>query len=74
MGYKATLCITLSKELNMTRTEFYIKACIAFANNGAIVKENFSTDYCVNLITNLAEKLTDKVAESADFDPEYQLP
>jgi hypothetical protein len=56
----------------MTRTEFYIKTCIAFASNGAIVKENYSTDYCINLITSLAEKLTEKVAESADFDPEYQ--
>ena len=58
----------------MTRTEFYQKTCIAFASNGAIVKENFSTDYCINLITSLAEKLTEKVAESADFDPEYLLP
>lgn len=57
----------------MTRTDFYLKACIAFATNGNVIRDNLSVDQHVNNIHYLAEKLTAKVSESAAFDPEYSL-
>jgi hypothetical protein len=56
----------------MTRTEFLHQAAIVFASNSALAKEEFTTEHCTNIICDLAEKLTNKVAEKADFDPEYQ--
>ena len=58
----------------MTRTEFYLKACIAFATNGRTLPDSLTAAQCIENITNLAEALTLKVEESADFEPEYQLP
>lgn len=57
----------------MTRTEFFHNVAIAFANNCSLAKENFSTEYCTTIICSLAEQLTDKVAQKAEFDPEYRL-
>ena len=57
----------------MTRTGFYLNACIAFAHNSGLIQEGFSDDYCVKLITGLAEKLTEKVGENADFEPEFAM-
>ena len=45
----------------MNKTEFYKKAAIAFASNCSIAKENFNSEYCVNIICDLATKLTNKV-------------
>lgn len=58
----------------MTRTEFYLQACIAFATNSKVIRDNLTPEQHVSNIHYLAEMLTEKVAESADFDPEYQLP
>ena len=55
----------------MTRTDFYIKACIAFAGNNKILADNLTAAQCINNITALAEALTLKVEESATFDPEF---
>ena len=60
-------------ELNMTRTEFYLKACIAFATNSKVIRDNLTAEQHVSNIHYLAEQLTAKVSESADFDPEYSL-
>ena len=57
----------------MTRTEFYLKACIAFATNGNVIRDNLTVEQHVRNIHYLAEKLTAKVSESADFEPEYSL-
>ena len=58
----------------MTRTEFYQKACIAFATNTKVLPDSLTVTQCIENIVNLAEVLTLKVEESTDFDPEYQLP
>ena len=55
----------------MTRTDFFIQACIAFASNDKVLTENLTAAQCINNITGLAEALTLKVEESADFDPEF---
>ena len=47
----------------MTKTNFYLNACIAFAHNSGLIQEGFSDDYCVKLITGLAEKLTRRKLE-----------
>ena len=60
-------------QIEMTRTNFYLNACIAFAHNSGLIQEGFSDDYCVKLITGLAEKLTEKVGENADFEPEFAM-
>ena len=57
----------------MTRTDFYLRACIAFATNSKVIRDNLSAEQHVSNIHYLAEKLTTKVEESADFDPEYKL-
>lgn len=57
----------------MTRTEFYLKACIAFAGNNKLMADNLTAAQYINNITGLAEALTLKVEESADFEPEYSL-
>lgn len=56
----------------MTRTEFFHKTAITFANNCNLPKADFTPEYYTDLICNLAESLTNKVAEKADFDPEYR--
>lgn len=56
----------------MTRTDFFIKACIAFAGNNKVLQENLTATQCIDNITAFAEALTLKVEESADFDPEFQ--
>ena len=73
MGYNAIILLTFKYLISMTRTDFLHNVAIAFANNCSLAKENFSTEYCTTLICSLAEQLTDKVAEKAGFDPEYQL-
>ena len=57
----------------MTRTDFYLQVCIAFASNDKVLADNLTATQCINNITGLAEALTLKVSESADFDPEYSL-
>lgn len=57
----------------MTRTDFYIKACLVFAGNEKMLPDSLTIAQCIENITNLAEALTLKVEESADFEPEYQL-
>jgi hypothetical protein len=57
----------------MTKTDFFLQACIAFARNNKVLAENLSVAQCINNITALAEALTLKVEESADFDPEFLL-
>ena len=57
----------------MTRTDFYMKACISFATNSKVIRENLTAEQNVSNIHYLAEALTSKVEESADFDPEYKL-
>ena len=57
----------------MTRTEFYLKACIAFATNIKVIRDNLTAEQHVSNIHYLAEQLTAKVSESADFAPEYSL-
>ena len=59
-------------ELNMTRTDFYLQACIAFAGNNKVLAEKLTAAQCIEIITALAEAVTLKVEESADFDPEFQ--
>ena len=56
----------------MTRSEFLHKGAITFANNCTLLKGDFTPEYYTDLICNLAESLTNKVAEKADFDPEYK--
>lgn len=58
----------------MTRTEYYLKATLALASNSKVIRDNLTPEQHVSNIHYLAEMLTSKVAESADFDPEYQLP
>ena len=57
----------------MTRTEFYLNACIAFASNEKVIRDNLTVEQHVSNINYLAEELTSKVSESVDFDPEYSL-
>ncbi len=57
----------------MTRTEFYQKACIAFATNTKVLPDSLTIAQCIENIASLAEALTLKVEESAVFDPEYQM-
>lgn len=57
----------------MTRTEFFQKAALIFADNNSLPKEDFTPDYYTTLICNLAEHLTNKVAEKAEFEPEYRV-
>ena len=57
----------------MTRTDFYLKACISFATNSKVIRENLTAELNVSNTHYLAEALTSKVEESADFDPEYKL-
>lgn len=57
----------------MTRTEFYLKACLAFASNDKVLSENLTAAECINNVTGLAEALTLKVEETADFDIEFSL-
>ena len=56
----------------MTRTEFYLKACIAFATNSKVIRDNLTAEQHVSNIHYLAEQLTNKVAEKAEFDLEFQ--
>lgn len=56
----------------MTRTEFLHKAAIVFAANTSLPKEDFTPKYYTTLICNLAEHLTNKVAEIAEFELEYR--
>ena len=60
------------KYIHMTRTEFFLKACIAFATNSKLIRDNLTTDQHVSNIHYFAKKLTAKVEESADFDPEHK--
>lgn len=57
----------------MKRKDFYLKACIAFAGNNKVLSDNLTAAECINNIVGLAEALTLKVEESADFDPDDQL-
>ena len=57
----------------MTYTDFLQKAALAFAANNSLPKEDFTPEYYTTLICNLAEQLTNKVAEKAEFEPEYCL-
>ena len=57
----------------MTRTEFLHKAAITFAANTSLPKEDFTPEHYTTLICNLAEQLTNKVAEKAEFEPEYRV-
>ncbi len=57
----------------MTKTDFLHKAALNFASNSALVKEEFTTEYCTKLITQMAAELTDRVEEVANFETEYQL-
>ena len=57
----------------MTRTEFYLKACIAFATNDKVIRDNLTVEQHVSNIHYLAEELTSKVSEYVDVDPEYSL-
>ena len=57
----------------MTRTEYYLKATLALASNSKVIRDNLTAAQCINNITGLAEALTLKVEESADFEPEYSL-
>ena len=41
----------------MTRTEFYLKACIAFAGNNKVLAEKLTAAQCIENITALAEAL-----------------
>ena len=58
----------------MTRTEFYQKACLAYACNSKTVRDNQTAEQHVSNISHLAMVLTDKVAENSNFDLEFELP
>ena len=50
-----------------------MKACISFATNSKVIRENLTADQNVSNIHYLSEALTSKVEESADFDPEHKV-
>lgn len=57
----------------MTRKEFYLKACLAFAGNEKMLPDSLTISQCIENIANLAELLTLKVEESEPFEPELSL-